>query len=742
MSAAPNIETANERATTAHDKSVLWLGTGEPPLPLVAHLRSRGLTLVATKGAVPPIARVMIVEPAASPAAARTANVKGRRVAVMHPDPGSADALAQALRSRGAEVVALSLDPSALHRVEGHDPDAVVMEVSDFYGSCWEIVRALWQHPRLRYAPILLSSPEGSASYTQGTLDVPSLCLAVQQVSESYAALREASANGSECKAELRTLGPARILRALTESQRAFRVHITCPMTTFDIDIAEGIIVGAQARALNAENDSYLGVHALSLLMQQANGEAVARSADHPAVTNVMAPLDTALYAAREAPQKLAADEASVPAESAAKPAPVAAGQPPASQPQAEAPAPQVKAPQAQPEPAEKPHMSALLAEPRRTIKGLPPPRSAVVESRRLKSVAPAHPDDEPTTLPAPAPKERETAPALPPSTARLWSGAAASEDAAPAVVMEMETKTVEFPAQPLLESSLFDSTDTAESSAAGPEVAPQRTLEADAGAMASETRNSSLVAARNEAQAPLVARALALGAEVSAKAREALVVLNARLPQQPKQRLVLFAAAGGSALLLALGLALMGGTRHETPKPPPLAAAAPQHVQPGTGPARVAGPAPTETLAAAQPEKLATTPAEAGELDDDDNEELGAQSDRRKASHLVSQGHSFRKRKLYPSAKARYQEALDLLPNYPRALVGLAQVASAQGQHRDAIALAQKLLQLRPTSSTYQVLLGDVYSAANMPRDAQAAYERAARSGSSTAKQRLKSQR
>lgn len=731
MSAATSIESKNSgRAIDTHEKSVLWLGGSEPPLPLVSHLRSRGLNLLAGAGAGAgsPIARLMFVESVASPAA-RAANVKGRRVAVMHPDPGSADALAQALRSRGAEVVALSLDPHALHRVEGFDPDAVVMEMTDFYGSCWEIVRALWQHPRLRFAPILLASPENVTSYAQGTPDVPSLCLAVQGVSESYAQLRDTCEKNAECTADLRALGPARVLRALTESQRAFRVQVSCSAASFEIDIAEGIIVGAQARALNAENDLYLGVHALALLMQQTRGQVTARLASHPAVTNVMAPLDTALHAAREAPPKPAAEgDVALPLPAALPRSTEAAAQP---------------FKPAKPEPLRSNNVS--LPSTRRTVQGLPPPSrpSRANNTGRLIAVVPRDAETEPATLPAPPPHTTQTRQAEPADAAGQAGAAVGAQPAANHALNALSAQAAAAPAaRAPLDLSIFD---TDEAAPTIPDAAVDDNPDANAFDVAPTTHKAPAVEPTDSAPGAIVvwrARLISHAQRYGDQALAAFSSLRDYLRQQPRKRLL--AVGGGTAGLLLCAVILTtlmtrGTEAPAGPKPPPLASS--------PGAAQVpASSAPSADTAPVEPARavlvLPTTPAESGELDDDADDTLDGQSESRKASHLVSQGHSFRKRKLYPSAKARYQEALLLLPNYPRALVGLAQVATAQGQHRDAIAFAQKLVQIRPTSASNQMLLGDTYSSANMPREAREAYDRAARAGSSAAKARLKAMR
>lgn len=749
----------------------------------------------------------MRVETAVSPAS-RSVNVKGRRVAVMHPDPGSADALAQALRSRGVEVVALSLNPESLHRVEGLDPDAVVMEITDFYGSCWEIVRALWQHPRLKFAPILLASPEGVASYAQGTPDVPSLCLAVQQVSEPYERLATACEQDSECTTSLHLLGPARVLRAFAESQRAFRITIECAQTTFEIDVAQGILVGAQARARNADNDLFLGVHALSLLMRQERGEVVGRLAEHPAVTNVMSPLDAALHAAREgtpvpAPKEEAAQVAVAPAFKAKRPTSHLSTKLKAAVPAAVLPADAVPA-NAVPsnavpadalpmnaaretettrEPikaASAPSAAAMprLASTRRTMQGIalpqrpaeaavvrpgPEPQTSHVPKATLVEHAESEADagssdagssdagsmddaDCPTLPPAqlgPTPAARaQVSPAREPLSFDSAQAATANTlfaiPASAAARVEPAALALAPASAAALDLSIFENEDAAAGMA--PSLPPEQALIALPAALSHPQEAPSAAAAPSPPLAMLV-HARALWQRAQALPRVHQIAASAGLVVVLGS-LVAFAFAGSAS----------SGAKGATPPPvparsvAPVVASAPAEAQKATAPAgtspglaeadpRLKLPAPT----AAAP----TTAAETGAIEDDEgDDEGGAKSERRKASHLVSQGHAFRKRKLYPAAKARYQEALQILPSYPRAQVGMVQVTSAQGQHREAIGMAQKLLQAHPSRENYQVLLGDTYAAANMQRDAREAYNAAARAGSATAKARLKSMR
>src|SRR5688572_22774296 len=213
----------SETKAAATGQEVLWLASSEPPAPLLTFLRSRGLSLVSHEEATSaaPL-RLLWIDPSAQKAA-RAPGLAGRRIAVMHPDPGSADALAQALRARGAEVVALSLNPDSLHRAEVLDPDAVLIEPLDFYGSCWEIVRVLWQHPRLRFAPVVLAAPEPVGHDGVSGPDTHNLAFAIDALSADYVSLTEQARTEDAFELGLEMLGPARTLRALLESGRTLR---------------------------------------------------------------------------------------------------------------------------------------------------------------------------------------------------------------------------------------------------------------------------------------------------------------------------------------------------------------------------------------------------------------------------------------------------------------------------------------------------------------------------------------
>jgi hypothetical protein len=115
--------------------------------------------------------------------------------------------------------------------------------------------------------------------------------------------------------------------------------------------------------------------------------------------------------------------------------------------------------------------------------------------------------------------------------------------------------------------------------------------------------------------------------------------------------------------------------------------------------------------------EARADSAEEAEEAEEDGDEPEGRTETRRqrsrRASALVSQGHDFRHRSLFGAARARYQQALEVYPGYPRAFAGLARVALMQKHGTEAVRHAKALVHARPAEASNQLLLGDAHDLA-----------------------------
>jgi hypothetical protein len=582
-------------------RDVLWLGHVDPPQQLQVHLRGRGFSLCAPEaGHARPAARLSALEASTTPLAS-TASLAGRRLAMVHPDPGAADAVAQALRAKGAEVVILSLNPASLDRALVLGPHAVLMESGDFYGACWELVRALWQHPRLCFTPLLLSQLEGRGLDDFSALDTLGLCRALDTLCTEHDRVLRCARAETEFSVDLSELGPARLLRVLVESGRSLRATFSGPEATIAVDLTEHVIVGASAEGAAA----CLGPYALALLLKQRSGSVQIRRVEHPAVTNIIAPLDTALDAADRATQTTPSSgtRSIEPAARSTEPPPAHSlvrlvPKAPENDQAARAPAPTAKPPVGVTS-----QRTLVGLQPSRMVASFPPPAAGSLE------------------LPPPVVKVQPLPPMPLPEPAPLSAPA-------PAPLLQLVVDNTQLP-------ETFTSKGEFDEQATRPHL-------------------PAVPYARHHAR---------------------------------------LAAAGLLVLALTLVLALWPSSE------PPAQATTPS-AQPSARPVTVNAP------------HLPLAPANEASDDDSqgDNEpQSAAKAHARQASKLVSQGHSFRRAGLYGSARRRYDEALEVFPNYPRALAGLAQVSLAQGKNAEAIAYANRLRHERPHDAYYQKLVTDI---------------------------------
>lgn len=272
---------------------VHWLNAGDPPAELAAHLKTQGLVLGPAGSGTPcfaaRLAGTIETAPVLPP------SLTGRRVAVLHPDPGGADRLAQAMRKRGATVSVLSLDPRALEHFDLMGPDAVLVEPSHFTGSCWQIVRALWAHPLLRWAPIVVTPSASRTGSTSRTSDDDRICQSITRLSADYEVLRQKAAEGGPFEGSLARLGPARSLLAFMASGAALRVKFEMTGCTIEVDIADKLVKGARQVEEKPSGATLLGHKALSRVLTAEEARMFVGRGRAPALTNLMVPLEAAL---------------------------------------------------------------------------------------------------------------------------------------------------------------------------------------------------------------------------------------------------------------------------------------------------------------------------------------------------------------------------------------------------------------------------------------------------------------
>ena len=660
--------------------------------------------------------RVRTVGHAAQLIAGKRARLDGRRIGVLHPEPGAADALAQMLRQRGAQVAVLSLDPRQLARLEALDPEVVIVEPRHFTGVCWDALRAVFEHPQLRWTCVLVSTPELVEVDGLEEHDMAELSAQVQLLCADYDAAVARVRSATQFDVALDVLGPARVLRLLVQSGKSWRVQIATPTLTMEVDIAEDLIVGARGVYGTSTEHTLLGTDALNVLLREVDGSVLAHAVERPAVTNIMCPLDTALATALHGRV----------AKSDALPRPGLGTRPIAKPSLAAKPS----------LPSANAHSSGTLSLVSQTLLGLP--------AMAARSLTPA--------ARSPSPTGRSLSPvarALPPAPAAALSVVARSQaSGAHSMPMPPQPDNDNGAARPFEPKSLLSTvvTDTKTPSApvsasAAPAARPSASDEETI-----ELRTKSL-------RKPLVAVATALAVTFG------LLALSER-PSVPSTA----APAKTTAAAPARAAAVLAPA---TVMPSPSTLAAPTNapsLAPSPTPAAVAealpAPAAQPADAPAEPDSAKSVPpasasAEAAEepaiaapvaaLEEPSTPALAARELRalvRRANAFARQGKRLLREHKLDKAQTAYERALQAVPSDPTALGGQVQVALERRDGARAVDAAKAFVDQHPTSATAQLLLGDAYRLAADSPAARSAWKRAFQLGQPLARARLRSLR
>jgi hypothetical protein len=264
---------------------------GELPQHVLDGLRQHGIELRIGAAEDCPPARIAFAGPARDQAT--NGDLHGRRILVLHSNPEQASLLTWALSARGADTSAYTDSTSLLADASSLDADVVLVDEGDLLAASWEHVCALWRHLRLRWTPCLVAPPNllehGDAAELDG------LCAGVQALAADRDQCVAAAREPRGVELPLAALGPARTLRALLEAQRALAVELVTPRLTVEVDLAEGLILGARGRFADGASIELLGARALAALLEETRGTVRVQGARAEPLSNVMASLDKAL---------------------------------------------------------------------------------------------------------------------------------------------------------------------------------------------------------------------------------------------------------------------------------------------------------------------------------------------------------------------------------------------------------------------------------------------------------------
>ncbi len=239
-------------------------------------------------------------------ATGQRANIDELRVLLADDDPSRADQVAQALRAQGAEVAVCSLAPAPeeLVRLRGLDPEVVLLGERQLQGQGYALLQRLKRDTRLRWASLLVVRWEEVLGASIAMPAIDRLKEPLSLLTEPERGLADRVALGDAFDARLEVCGPARSLRALTRSRQALRVSVSNPRLHVELDLAEGLVVGASA---DTADQHWEGAAALAALLVISTGRLHVQRTLSPATTNLMAEVVAALAQAELEPAPIAA---------------------------------------------------------------------------------------------------------------------------------------------------------------------------------------------------------------------------------------------------------------------------------------------------------------------------------------------------------------------------------------------------------------------------------------------------
>ncbi len=232
-------------------------------------------------------------------------SITNLRVILADDDTPRADSVAQELRNRGATVIVTDLSPTdaRFERLRQVDPTVLMIGESHVHGAGHTLLRRMRQDTRLRWASQLVVRWEEVWSDTTGELGIQRFESTLAGLAEPENALRSRAEVRAPFDTRLETIGPARCLRSLAACGHSMRVTVQNPRAEITVDLSDGLIVGAEGRAIGDTPKTFEGANALSALLLLGSGRVHVEAVDQPATANVMAPVDVALNMAdAEAP--------------------------------------------------------------------------------------------------------------------------------------------------------------------------------------------------------------------------------------------------------------------------------------------------------------------------------------------------------------------------------------------------------------------------------------------------------
>lgn len=235
-------------------------------------------------------------------------SLQGVGIVLADEDVVRVDAVSQALRELGARVVVSDLSGASLDRARELDPVAFIIGEEEVQGRGFQAAQTMRSHPRLRWAGTVALKWDEVWKTGDPSARVERLAGAIAKLTKPEEEFRAKLESGKGFDSRLEFMGPARLLRALAADPRSRRLVAQTRDIRVQVDVAEGLIVGA--KAMRVGKGSAQGANALAVLLRLRRARLKIAPLDVPEVANVMAPVDEALNQASPAVKVAPASEA------------------------------------------------------------------------------------------------------------------------------------------------------------------------------------------------------------------------------------------------------------------------------------------------------------------------------------------------------------------------------------------------------------------------------------------------
>jgi tetratricopeptide (TPR) repeat protein/DNA-binding response OmpR family regulator len=233
--------------------------------------------------------------------------VKDLRLVLADDDTGRADAISQELRLHGAQVIVTDFKPNETRvaHMRQFDPTILMIGEDHLQGDGYDLVRRMRHDTRLRWAGMLVVRWKEVWSEQIDVPVVERLAGTLAVLAEPETALRERASVGAAFDTRLEITGPARALRALCGVVHPIRMTVFNPRVRVEVDLHEGLIVGATAHTLTDPIMEVEGAVALSALLVLSSGRVHIEQVHRAAKANIMATVDVALNMAEAEPSPI-----------------------------------------------------------------------------------------------------------------------------------------------------------------------------------------------------------------------------------------------------------------------------------------------------------------------------------------------------------------------------------------------------------------------------------------------------